>query len=303
VPVLSENDRTYYAEVGPKMAEIQSRLFENTTLAENVARYRDMIDRLDVFKASPDAPNVCALHCGVELASRLKADIAVPHGQGPFPVVLHVHGNAVIWGSAESFRRTTLDFARGGVLAVMLDYRLAPEHRFPAAFEDVTFAARWLHENAARYGGDPSRMIMSGNSSGAGLAFAAARALAEAGEGGLLRGIAGFDGHYDRAAEPRSWLQDAYLGDDTEALLRDPRVSPNVGLKAGMLPRCLLTTGSSDFACANTLQFAQTLASAGIPFELRVFEGARHDAMRYPMLDVSREILGAFFGFVRAALA
>jgi len=302
-PLLSRNDRAFYAATGPRMAAMQSDLFRDTTLAENVARYRDMIDRLDAFKASPEAPDVAALHCGIEIRDGLTADIAVPHGPGPFPVVLHVHGNAMIWGSAGSFRRTTLDFARGGMVAVMPDYRLAPEHRFPAAFDDVMFAAHWLSRNAARFGGDPARLFVSGNSSGAGLAFAAARALAEAGHGKLLRGVAGFDGHYDRSLEPRSWLQDAYLGDDVETLLRDPRVSPGVGLRAGMLPPCLLTSGSADFACANTLAFGQTLAAAGIPFDLRVFEGARHDAMRYPMLDVSRDIMATFFDFVRAVTA
>ena len=300
--MLSENDRAFYADVGPRMTAIQADLFQTTTMPENAARYRAMIDRLDAFKHSPETPAVAALHEGVAIAPGVTADIAVPFGAGPFPVVLHVHGNAFIAGNPRSFRRTTLDFARGGFVTVMPDYRLAPEHPFPAAFDDIVAAADWLVREIGAYGGDAGRTIMTGNSSGAGLAFAVVRALKERSGLQMFRGVAGFDGHYDRAAEPKSWLQDAYLGDGVEALLADPRVSPNVGLEKHMLPPCMLTTGSGDFACANTLGFAQTLTRLGIAYELQVFEGARHDAMRYPRLDVSREILGAFFRFARAIL-
>lgn len=297
----SANDRAFYDKVGPEMAGIQKDLFVDRGIAENVARYRAMIDKLDQFKHSPFAPSVAKLVEGAEILPGLFADIAVPHGNGPFPVVLHVHGNAFLAGNPASFRRTTLDFARLGYVTVMPDYRLAPEHPFPAALDDVTAALRWIGTGIGTYGGDAGRLILTGNSSGAGLAFAAARALS--GSGVRLRAIAGFDGHYDRRDEPRSWLQDAYLGPDCEALLADPRVSPNIGLEKGMLPPVLLTTGSGDFAAPNTLSFGQTLARLGIEFELHVLPGARHDAMRYPHLDVSKDIFDLFARFAQRALA
>ncbi|MBW8638465.1 alpha/beta hydrolase [Hoeflea sp. WL0058] len=300
--MLSDNDLAFYAAVGPKMAALQANLFHDTTMAENAQRYRAMIESLDEFKHSPESPSVHALHEGVQITPEITADIAIPHGKGPFPVILHVHGNAFIGGDPASFRRTTLDFAHAGFVTVMPDYRLAPEHPFPAAFDDMIAAAEWLAQGIGEYRGDPGRMLITGNSSGAGLAFAVVRALREYTGHHAFRAVAGFDGHYDRAAEPKSWLQNAYLGAQVEKLLADPRVSPNVGLERHMLPPCLLTTGAGDFACPNTLDFAQTLTKTGVRYELHVFEGARHDAMRYPHLDVSRRILDTFFSFAREVL-
>jgi acetyl esterase/lipase len=67
-----------------------------------------------------------------------------------------------------------MQFAEAGCLTLNLDYRLAPEHPFPAGLDDCVFALRWAHENAKRYNGDPARMVIGGDSAGANLAAAAA---------------------------------------------------------------------------------------------------------------------------------
>ena len=92
--------------------------------------------------------------------------------QGPLPVVLYVHGGRFARLSKDTHWIFNLVFARRGYLVLSINYRLAPEHRFPAAVEDVCAAWRWLHQHAAEYGGDPERMIVAGESAGANLSTA-----------------------------------------------------------------------------------------------------------------------------------
>jgi acetyl esterase len=96
-------------------------------------------------------------------------DIYTPVGEGPWPVVLYIHGGAFQALSKGSHWLMGLCFARRGYLVFSADYRLAPEHPFPGAAEDVCAAYRWVVENCARFGGDPSRIVVSGESAGANL--------------------------------------------------------------------------------------------------------------------------------------
>ena len=95
---------------------------------------------------------------------------------GPRPVVLYIHGGAFRALSKETHWVFGVVFARHGFLALNINYRLAPAHRFPAAVEDACAAYRWAVENVARYGGDPARVVVAGESAGANLALALALA-------------------------------------------------------------------------------------------------------------------------------
>ncbi len=89
--------------------------------------------------------------------------------EGPLPVVLYLHGGGFRILSKETHWIFGLVFARRGFLVANINYRLAPEHRYPAAIEDACAAYRWVVENAERLGGDPSRLIVAGESAGANL--------------------------------------------------------------------------------------------------------------------------------------
>ena len=96
----------------------------------------------------------------------LKADVYLPPGSGPFPGVLLVHGGAWRSGRKGQMIAYGQDLAAAGLVAVSIDYRLAPEHTFPAQIEDCKSAVRWMRASAATYKIDPYRVGAMGYSAG-----------------------------------------------------------------------------------------------------------------------------------------
>jgi acetyl esterase/lipase len=140
--MISENDQRFLSGFFEAMKDMR--------FPASVAEYRSMIDGIDPLKNSPPLPEVGSYHESVELRAGLNSAIAVPKTNGPFPVFVICHGNGGIWGSSHSYRRLTRDVACAGYLAITPDYRLAPEHKFPAGFEDMKYAVHWAYENAKR---------------------------------------------------------------------------------------------------------------------------------------------------------
>jgi acetyl esterase len=218
-----------------------------------------------------DLPEIGALHEDVPLGTTLTADIAVPKGTPPFPVVLYLHGGGWAFGSARSVRKVGMTFAAHGRLAVLLNYRLAPEHPFPAALDDVATAIQWLGKHASAYGGETDKVAIGGDSSGANLALAAAirgpddlrrrmSALL------LLYGVYDLAGALDRAHHhPGLVLQVRnYIGTRP---MSDPLVSP-LFARFPPLPPCLLLEGGADaFVSGEAAALAKALAAAGIDHE------------------------------------
>jgi acetyl esterase len=101
-----------------------------------------------------------------------RLDVVRPAGAEGLPVVLYLHGGAFRMLSKETHRPLALRYARHGWVVFNADYRLGPRHRYPAAIEDACEALAWVHENAARYGGDPHRIVIAGESAGGNLTAA-----------------------------------------------------------------------------------------------------------------------------------
>lgn len=114
-------------------------------------------------------PNVSYADGRPEHAHR-RLDVYRPvEPEGPLPVVLYVHGGGFRILSKDTHWLMGLAFARRGYLVLNIDYRLAPAHPFPAALLDVAAAYRWALAHADRFGGDPSRVVVAGESAGANL--------------------------------------------------------------------------------------------------------------------------------------
>ena len=140
--------------------------------AEDIAAQRRAWEELAVAY-NQDLPAIGGLEENVELRPGLCTDVAVPMGAGRHPVAIYLHGGGWAFGSPTSFRKLGMQFAEAGYLTFVLDYRLAPEHPFPAALEDAIFAIRWATDNARRWNGDGQRIAIGGDSAGANLAVSA----------------------------------------------------------------------------------------------------------------------------------
>ena len=104
--------------------------------------------------------------------------VYTPAGDGPFPVLVWIHGGGWVMGSAEDADPTSRELCtRADCVVVSVDYRLAPEHQFPAGVEDVLAVSRWVTEHAGELGGDPGRLAVGGDSAGGNLAAVVAQQL------------------------------------------------------------------------------------------------------------------------------
>lgn len=195
-------------------------------------------------------------------------------------------------GSPKTHLRLGREFAAAGYLTVNVDYRRAPKHRFPAAFDDCLFATQWAVENAAEYGGDAQRLAVGGDSAGGNLAGAV---LAECGQnhgpaikaGLLLYGV--FDYHTALAAlgttHPK---QQFYLEvEEYEALREDHRVSPLYACDT--FPPCYLAVGTKDPLLAESQALAKKLSAAGVEHDLHILDGAPHAFFQLPPLPAYAE--------------
>jgi acetyl esterase len=263
-------------------------------------RIDSFTDRLEAI--SPAAPRIGDYHAGVRLHEGVSADVAVPAGPGPHPVLLYLHGGGWVAGSPKSHRRLVQRFAEAGYLTISVDYRLAPEHPFPAGYDDCVFAAKWARENAARWNGAADRIAIGGDSAGANLAAAVAAVSGQAFSAALLiYGIFDFAGAVARGAMGIEGVAQGYLAAGYPALLSDPRVSPISAVSANFPPSFLIV-GSKDPLLPESLAMEQALKSAGVPHELHVVPEMIHGFIQFDMLDECRRSLDAMGAFLKARL-
>lgn len=222
-----------------------------------------------------------------------KLDLRLPAGEGPFPVVVLVHGGG--WSSGDkagaerprSGADITPWFApleAAGFLAVSINYRLAPAHRWPACLDDTRAALAWVRQNIAQYGGDPERVAIMGHSAGGHLALYAG--LPTAAGPAPVRAVVGCAAVSDlvsdtrRRGGPSASLQmlfdlPADAGEEVYALLA--RVSPQYLVAPGY-PPTLLLHGDQDktVPLAQSQAYQARLRELGTECELQVLEGAAH---------------------------
>ena len=236
-----------------------------------------------------------------------------PEGDGPFPVLVYLHGGGWMMGTLDSYDSLLRALANAsGAIVAGVDYRLAPEHRYPAALDDSLAAIRWLAENAGELGGDGSRLAVAGDSAGGNLAAVAARRLRETVRfQALIYPVIepAFDtasygdfaeGHgLSSASMQRFWrlyLDGADPGDPDAAPLR-------AGDLAGVAPAYVLTA-EEDVLRDEGEAYAAALQEAGVPTELVRWPGTIHGFFRWlAVTPDAREAVAAVAARVRKALA
>jgi acetyl esterase/lipase len=141
-----------------------------------VERARRRMDRSAPLLDPPASPGVVTM----DLADPLPMRLYWPRLEKPHPVVVYYHGGGWVIGSIASHDGLCRALAAdAGALVISVGYRLAPEHRYPAAVEDALAAARWALEESRAWGGDPSRLAVAGDSAGGSLAAQVALELRE----------------------------------------------------------------------------------------------------------------------------
>ncbi|GAB3256100.1 alpha/beta hydrolase [Nocardioides dilutus] len=213
---------------------------------------------------------------------------------GPLPALVYFHGGGFVVGSLDLYdadcRRIA---AEVGAVVVSVDYRLAPEHPFPAPLEDCYAALLWVAENAAELGVDPDRIGVGGESAGGGLAAGVSLLARDRGgprlclqflgipelddrlETGSMRAL-GIDSPITTIANGEiSW--DSYLGPGVRGTdLVSPYAAPARATDLAGLPPALVTAYELDALRDEDVAYAQRLLSAGVPTELHVYPGAFH---------------------------
>ncbi|MFT3921165.1 MAG: alpha/beta hydrolase [Myxococcales bacterium] len=235
-------------------------------------------------------------------------DVYIPQAQqGPLPVVLYVHGGVFMWCSKETHFFVGHAYANAGFVVFNLNYRLAPRNKYPAAIEDVAEALRWVHDNAARFGGDATRLVLAGESAGANLVSSLAIACASPRpeswaralfEGGVSPravvaacGILQVSQAGRLGAKPRlgpivrrvlNQLPDVYVDlrgpwAPGELDLLDPlRIFESNYRFSRTLPGFFLPVGTSDPLVDDTRRMGEALARRGVPHEVRYYSGELH---------------------------
>ncbi|MGH7925917.1 MAG: alpha/beta hydrolase [Candidatus Binatus sp.] len=262
-----------------------------------------------MMNANP--PEIGALHEAVELRPGLNADVAVPKGSGPFPVVVYLHGGGWIGGSPKTHRKLGMQFADAGYLTINVDYRLAPEHPFPAGLEDCVHAVKWAGENAKRWNGDASRLAVGGDSAGGNLTAATVTSLAAEKYAGpakpkaalLIYGLFDFPAmlKIDTNAALEGMVK-AYAGAGYPAILEDPRVSPLRAVKPGAMPPSFIICGTADTLLPEARAMADALKRADIRHEVAIFEDMPHGFLQMDVLSGCKQGLDRMFDFLRRTI-
>jgi acetyl esterase len=207
-----------------------------------------------------------------------------PDAPGPLPLYLDIHGGGWWMGDGFVFHAATTALAAGAeAIVVSVDYRLAPEHPYPAALDDCVAVLRWMHANAAELGGDPSRIAIGGASAGGNLA--AALALRTRDEGGPGLAFQYLFVPATDLTEKTAWpsyneagdayllkvsqigmIFGAYVPDPAER--EDPYVSPLYADDFNGLPPALVVTAHFDPLRDQGEAYARKLEAAGVPVKL-----------------------------------
>jgi len=213
-----------------------------------------------------------------------------PAGSGPFPVLVYFHGGGWVLADPSVYDASARALtSRANSIVMSVDYRRAPEHRFPAAHEDAFNAYRWALQHAGSINGDAGNVAVGGESAGGNLAVAAAMMARDAKEKMpkhimAIYPIAGSDtdtpSYRENAhAKPLNkammeWFFRHYLRTPEDG--RDPRINLAAATLKG-LPPTTIVTAQMDPLRSEGAMLADLMTKAGVPVNYRHYEGVAHE--------------------------
>jgi acetyl esterase len=218
--------------------------------------------------------------------------VYTPHGSAPFGLLVYFHGGGWVLGSLETHDGIGRALAAGaGCVVVSVDYRLAPEHRYPAAAEDCYAATQWARANAAELGADAGRLAVGGDSAGGNLAAVVAQMARDRHGPPILFQLLIYPAtdatNFERASyrdnatgyllttDDMRWFWDHYLGAG-RAAAGEAYASPLRATSLAGLPPALVLTAEFDPLRDEGEAYARALEDAGVPARLTRYDGMIH---------------------------
>ncbi|MEV0354857.1 alpha/beta hydrolase [Nocardia sp. NPDC050697] len=268
---------------------------------------------------------------GPAMASVREAAADGPHGRIPLrvyrphaapaagaPALVWFHGGGMIMGSLQSFDRLARDVAEAtGAVIVNVEYRLAPEHRYPVANDEAYAALCWTHENAAEHGVDSARIGVGGDSAGGSLAAATTLRARDTGGPGIAQQVLFYPGIERRSDRPSmrefgespfltaadiDWMKGLYLGGDpgTDDCYGVPALADSF---AG-LPPAIIAVGYGDPLRDAVEAYSDRLRDAGVPTAQLRYPGVGHGfAMQTANIARARAAMAEVGALVAARFA
>ena len=225
---------------------------------------------------------------GDAIGARYYRPLGTKPGEAP-PAVVYFHGGGWTCGDLDTHDSVCRGIAAHGYCAVVaVDYRLGPEHKFPAAVEDAVTALQWVAANASSLGVDAARIVVAGESAGGNLAAVAALALRDPGPRLAMQvlvypvtdqaadtdSLRRFAQGYSLTRELLQWYQRNYLRDERDR--SDWRASPLRAKDHSRLPPAYVITAGFDPLLDEGKAYAERLAQAGVDVTYECFEGQIH---------------------------
>lgn len=249
---------------------------------------------------------------------KLRLRVYRPEGTAPFPLLVFYHGSGFVLCSLDTHDGMCRNLCAGaGCVVVSVDYRLAPEHKFPAGPDDCLAATRWVASHAAELGGDPAHIAIGGDSAGGNMAAVVALRLRDEG-GPVVRGqllIYPVTEHYSRPTpsyeenaegygltrDTMRWFWDHYLAEPSQG--DDKLAAPLRAKDLSRLPPALVVTAEYDPLRDEGEAYVARLREAGVATECARYDGMNHGFLFWVgVVDVAGDAMTACSAWLRRVL-
>jgi acetyl esterase len=242
-------------------------------------------------KSEDLVPGVTSMDTTIQgAAGMLPARVYTPEGAGPFPVVVYFHGGGWVIADKQVYDGGARGIAKeANAVVISVDYRRAPEAKFPAAWDDALASYKWALANAAKHKGDPKRVALAGESAGGNLAVATAIAARDAGLQAPAHVLAVYpvaqnslntESYLENAiAKPLNRAMVKWFVDKTTrtpADLKDPRIQLIDAKLQGLAPVTIINA-RIDPLRSDGSKLEDALKNASVPVERREYEGVTHE--------------------------
>ena len=252
-------------------------------------------------------------------AGQIPVRTYTPRGTGPFGALVYFHGGGWVIGNLETHDATCRQITAGaGCVTVSVDYRLAPEHKFPAGPDDCYAATKWVSDNTGVLNVEPNRLAVGGDSAGGNLAACVALMARDRGGPKLAfqlliypatdcaddtpsqREFANVSRDYLLSRADMEWFWGHYLGPNDR---RNPVACPALAKSLGDLPAAFIITAEIDPLRDEGEAYAEGLRRAGVNAKLKRYNGVCHGFFSMAsMIDKGRQAVSDSCAELRSAI-